>query len=587
MLTYRAKGAPHKLPIQRAFPSHRDSTSPPSEDAIIGDRQQTIKALRASRPKVRTGCVTCKIRRVKSKVKPECDRCTSTGRKCDGYYIPPRKNARKDPDAMIDLPIAPERCLEVVRGTSGELRALEFFHARTAPNLSSYFDAGFWTRLVFQVAHVEPAIMQAMVTVGYLNQRRDTGTKPRPMLQSVIVDDNEGILSAPLKSFRQYEATDHNDTFAMHHYGKAISLLAHRLEDPDAPTEVALLACILFVCIEFLRGDVEPAFTHFKSGMSIALASLAAPASPKAVLTMTRIKEGMLPFFHRLELLAMLFGQEATYEYPITINEAVPASFATVREARDSIVHLMNIGLRFIRRMKKGRYARFVLPDNSAYQAGIARRIEDWKTALDSLILTNNLSHRDLDAAKVLRIHQLILTIWLGTCCEIADCASDAYMAEFEAVVSLGEALQHTAAGTAPEQPETYRPTFLFDMEVVSPLYFVGIKCRHPLIRRRAIALLRQTMRREGLWDSYMAAAIAERIAVLEEVNLTTLDGSELPAERDRVHNTEIHTMARVSRNQYMLRYYSKPHGLDQEWKMWIEHIILETDLISRPELLY
>ncbi|KAK0823464.1 hypothetical protein LTR73_008462 [Friedmanniomyces endolithicus] len=581
-------GALHKLPIRRAFPSQRGSTSPPSDDAIIGDRQQAIKALRASKPKVRTGCVTCKIRRVKSKIKPECARCTSTGRKCDGYYIPPRKNARKNSDAVPELPIAPERCLEVVRGTSDELRALEFFHARTAPNLSSYFDAGFWTRLVFQVAHVEPAIMQAMVTVGYLNQRRDTGTKPRPMLQSVIVDDDGGILSAPLKSFRQYEATDHNDTFAMYHYGKAISLLAHRLEDPDAPTEVALLACILFVCIEFLRGDVEPAFTHFKSGMSIALASLSAPASPKAVLTTARIKEGMLPFFHRLELLAMLFGQEATYEYPITINEAVPASFATIREARDSIVHLMNIGLRFIRRMKKRRYARFVLPDDLAYQAGISRRIDDWKSALDALILTDNISHRDLDAAKVLRIHQLILTIWLGTCCEIGDCASDAYMPEFDAAVSLGEAIQYNAAGgTASEQPDAYRPTFLFDMEVVSPLYFVGIKCRHPLIRRRAVALLRQTMRREGLWDSYMAAAIAERIAVLEEVHLTTLDGSELPAERDRVHNTEIHTMARVSRNQYMLRYYSKPHGLDQEWRMWIEHIILETDLISRPELLY
>ncbi|TKA82888.1 hypothetical protein B0A55_01172 [Friedmanniomyces simplex] len=578
--------APQKLPIRRAPRNGRESISPPSDDSTERERQQGKKVPRASKPKVRTGCVTCKIRRVKcDEVKPACDRCTSTGRKCDGYYIPPRKNTGKDHNAVIDLPTTPERCLEVIRGTPNELRALEFFHARTAPNLSSYFDAGFWTRLVFQVSHVEPAIMHAMVTVGYLNQRQDIWTKPLPMLQSVIVDDDHGTMSAPLKPLNRYQAADHNDTFALNHYGKAISLLAQRLQDPDAATEVALLACILFVCIEFLRGDVEPAFKHFKSGMSIALASISAPGSTKAVLTMERIKEGMLPFFNRLELLAMLFGQEATYEYPITINEAVPACFATMREARDSIVHLMNIGLRFIRRMKKGRYERFVLPDDLARQAAIQRAIDDWKTALDSLLLTDTVSPRDLDAAKVLRIHHIIMTIWLGTCCEIADCALDAYIDKFEAVVSLGEAIQRNA-GTF-EQRQAYRPTFLFDMEVVSPLYFVGIKCRHPQIRRRAIALLRQSMRREGLWDSNMAAAIAERIAVLEEVNLTTLDGSELPAECDRVHNTEIHTMASVSPYQHMLRYYSKPDGLDQEWKIWTEHIILETDLISRPELLY
>lgn len=45
---------------------------------------------RASKPKVRTGCTTCKIRRVKcDETKPNCKRCTSTGRKCDGYEFPP------------------------------------------------------------------------------------------------------------------------------------------------------------------------------------------------------------------------------------------------------------------------------------------------------------------------------------------------------------------------------------------------------------------------------------------------------------------------------------------------------------------
>ncbi|KAK5695617.1 hypothetical protein LTR17_024544 [Elasticomyces elasticus] len=500
------------------------------------------------------------------------------------------KIARANHDAVIELSTTPERCLEVVAGTGEELRALEFFHARTAPNLSSYFDAGFWTRLVFQVSHVEPAIMHAMVAVGHLNQRRDVWTKPLPMLKSVfLVDDQPNVpgLSDRIVVGPTKRKVDHDDPFALSQYNKAISLLSQRIRDPDAASEIALLACILFVCIEFLRGDVEPAFRHFKSGMSIAKASLTKSSSTKPTLTMELIREGMLPFFNRLEVLAMLFGQAPKHDYHITIDEAVPAHFNTMQDARDSIVHLSNIGLRFIRNMKKGRYARLVLPDDFVRQAVLEREVERWKEALDALILTDTVSLRDLDAAKVLRVHQIILTVWLGSCCHIADSYLDNFMADFEAGVTLGEEIQRNAA--AIEQRRTNQPSFLFDMELVSPLYYIAIKCRDPNIRRRAIALLRQTRRREGLWDSNMAAAIAERIAALEEVNLSTLDGSELPAEEDRVHNTEISTMVSENPHEHTLRYYSKAYGLDKEFKIWTERIVLEMDPgpNTRPELLY
>ncbi|KAL2829505.1 hypothetical protein BDW59DRAFT_142169 [Aspergillus cavernicola] len=40
--------------------------------------------------RVKSGCITCRIRRVKcDEGKPDCGRCRSTGRKCDGYTHPP------------------------------------------------------------------------------------------------------------------------------------------------------------------------------------------------------------------------------------------------------------------------------------------------------------------------------------------------------------------------------------------------------------------------------------------------------------------------------------------------------------------
>jgi hypothetical protein len=190
---------------------------------------------------------------------------------------------------------------------------------------------------------------------------------------------------------------------------------------------------------------------------------------------------------------------------------------------------------------------------------------------MNVLLLSDSISKRDIDAAKVLRIHQMIMRIWLGTCCNSEECWADRYMPEFEAAVTLGESIMENL-GTF-EERQRYSTTFLFDMEVVSPLYFVGIKCRHPQLRRRAIAMLRSTKRREGLWDSDMAAVIAERIAELEEANLSTLDGSDLPLEKDRIHNTHIHSMAGLGPNHHRLTIFTKPNGLDQDFKIWSEAI--------------
>jgi hypothetical protein len=213
-----------------------------------------------------------------------------------------------------------------------------------------------------------------------------------------------------------------------------------------------------------------------------------------------RIRDNMLPFFNRLELLGMLFGTDAPWPYSTKLSHAVPPHFMTIREARDSIVHIMNLSLRYIRSMKFRRYEGLISPADSARKEAMQRSLKDWKTAFDEYISTHALNEKDLDATKVLLIHLCVVTVWLDTSTYAGECSSDAHNGTLEMAVRLGEAIQ-AHAGTR-EQREQYPTTFLFDMEVVSPIYFVCIKCRHPQIRRRAIALLRQTFRREGLWDS-------------------------------------------------------------------------------------
>lgn len=202
-----------------------------------------------------------------------------------------------------------------------ELRAIDFFHRKTAPGLASYFDAEFWTRLVVQMSYVEPTIRHAIVALGSLHEQRESSERLLPLLGSSA--DPEPLGMSTLVSDKL--STDENP-LAIAQYNKAITHLARRL-DSQASIEVALLACILFVCVEFLRGDPSPAVNHFRSGMGIAMSSLNDRGASAAS---QRIKEQILPFFNRIELLSNVFGNATPWPYPVELDEVIRPSIGQV-----------------------------------------------------------------------------------------------------------------------------------------------------------------------------------------------------------------------------------------------------------------
>lgn len=109
--------------------------------------------------RVRTGCGTCKsvpasfpsarypeltgyrIRKVKcDETKPSCLRCTSTGRKCDGYAPALQASA-----LQLYRPGSSASAHDL-RGLEG--RALQFFREVVGPVLSGHADTYFWNQLL-------------------------------------------------------------------------------------------------------------------------------------------------------------------------------------------------------------------------------------------------------------------------------------------------------------------------------------------------------------------------------------------------------------------------------------------------------
>ena len=72
-----------------------------------------------------------------------------------------------------------------------------------------------------------------------------------------------------------------------------------------------------------------------------------------------------------------------------------------------------------------------------------------------------------------------------------------------------------------------------------------------------------------------MAAAVAWCATMIEQANLTVLDGSELPAEADRVHHVDLDSEIGMKPKKHILRFCTKPHGLDGDRSIWLERITL------------
>lgn len=76
-----------------------------------------------------------RIRRVKcGEEKPHCKRCTTTGRKCDGYTNPAESNhANRSPESLSPALVTD------VSSDALERRTFDFFRAKTAPCVAGYF----------------------------------------------------------------------------------------------------------------------------------------------------------------------------------------------------------------------------------------------------------------------------------------------------------------------------------------------------------------------------------------------------------------------------------------------------------------
>lgn len=350
-------------------------------------------------------------------------------------------------------------------------------------------------------------------------------------------------LSSMHESFVDQGATASTDLahFGSAHYSKAMREVARLTDADEHATDFALVSCMLFVVIETIQGDCHTALSHINSGVRI-MTEDRLKASPRRGLFIDRAK--LLRFFHNMDAQILEFGdvnfRQTTVDLS-TFELDLPKSFTSYDDALASLEHLLRAIFRFA-----DRYDQLVRDPHTAddamdyaqkSHAQLHVMTDRWVEALSALPTPSN--DDDATALKVLLIYRGVVAAFLQRIVECDDNSYDSMLPELWKVLILAEeVVQQTAK-------ESTSPRFSLSIGVVPVLYLLATAPSDKALRTRALGLLRSCKRREGLWDSDLAARIAERMQQVKEaygnsmVDMNFLPGKKLTVRYRNSGNPE------------------------------------------------
>ena len=112
----------------------------------------------------------------------------------------------------------------------------------------------------------------------------------------------------------------------------------------------------------------------------------------------------------------------------------------------------------------------------------------------------------------------------------------DQFLPNYEHAISLCEQVTNTLLEEESSNSHSFSP----DMSIVAPLYAFAHKCRDPVLRRKAVSLLYAVPRQEGIWDSFIAGRVAEKLISMEEAGLGPIKSCKDVPDAARLNTVDV-----------------------------------------------
>ncbi|PYI02808.1 C6 zinc finger domain protein [Aspergillus sclerotiicarbonarius CBS 121057] len=437
-----------------------------------------LRRKKASGTRSRTGCRTCRIRRIKCDESPgQCNNCITANWKCDGYD--PHRLPRKTGTGLRDMGTRIGWSM-----TADENRCFSYFQYHSVANLTSFFDSSLWQQLVLQMSHADPAVFHAVNMLSAAQQESEAHG----------MQLSEGTHR---RSQRYY--------FSLQESMRAINLLNQRRasQDPQLP-QVILVCCLLFVLSEVLLGRWDSAFRHLRSGLHI-LKELEDHNQLEA-----EVAPSLVVVFRRLDIQASLYGTgppvlclEHEPKSSPQLFQAPPGGFTSFSQVYEAQTMLMEHGVPLFAKswslswpdieanyeslcLTQGRllgsFAQFAEHFKLFRERYYDKLSEKQRRGVD-IVKRNYLGH--MLALKMLFIHGPV---------------PEHFIPDFLVVLQAHE-----------DKFDQFRELsgLVMDHLAIANVYLVATRCPDAAIRLRAIYLLRAWPHYEGLHSSIVAALMA------------------------------------------------------------------------------
>ncbi|KUJ06629.1 uncharacterized protein LY89DRAFT_768864 [Mollisia scopiformis] len=503
------------------------------------DPQVKAKA-RIQRTRIRTGCRTCKARRLKcDEAKPACRYCLDASKECPGYsktLVPPsstRALALKKSTSDI-VSYQPSSSLPFENNT--EALYFKVFREETAVELSGVFASSFWNQVLLQEAHHRPFVRQALVAIAALNKSVKT--------------------SQLAKLHPGSKATSHKQReYALSLYGKSLRGMQLIPQSESRHVRELVIAILLVFVFETIHQQPDIAFSHALIGDRLMCHfvettphpvpqndGISSPAThiieSELLMTFCRFDTQMITFVDVRSQYVHNMGKRLSRS---TVKE-MPASFGSLREATlywevvmrrtGHFIHstsAINGSAVFAREFSHSFPGKtleinaqtsiygspYIVPDSLRLeQLRFVSDIDRWTAAFDPLSQRLQQNPEDIQtttAITILRLYSLTLKIIVIGTTFTEETKYDQFLPQFREMVSLSRIISRNLLEITHQQP-----AYHFHLSIVPPLFTLLLRCRDKTLRREAVDILR-TSRYDGPWDRFMIAAVGKWIMEVEE----------------------------------------------------------------------
>ncbi|KAI1505720.1 hypothetical protein F5X99DRAFT_404756 [Biscogniauxia marginata] len=454
---------------------------------------------RTSHAKTRTGCVTCKGRRVKcDEARPSCAKCEKAGFQCAGYEKPPKDKRRSTLSVLAtnkkvsDAPLRPK---PLQRGVVPEvgLRLVDLPVTSMTPAYISLEDILYFDRFRYQV------ILEISVWCGTDYWKH--------ILRVVMHDEclRHAILAASAmllaieesgEPSRGHLAPSAHGKRAFHHYMKAISLCRKKLKG-GMTTEIAptsLAATFFFSLIESLQGNIANADLILAQGVLLldeALARKGPDGLPAVKMSreLADIKSGFQRLNITLGLCPFFQGHEEIYK------TMTPTYQTDIPDADSSLLLLQACWDNFHRDiglfMLTVRCGILITPEQMSLailqQSKYLALLENWRPVLDTFLEKEKNSVTSYLLTKM-KAYSLVAKIFLRCFTDRSDLLYDEQLEGFQEVLKICQKF-------VPEKP-------LLDLDLFPIVSFTVTKCRDQKTRQLALKTFTEMTYRQAFWNN-------------------------------------------------------------------------------------